>query len=64
LATPVRCSLQQVWQRARQRGAPDPALANIVLFPVNGQWSWHFTVFDRAKERQVTLFDAELPDDC
>jgi hypothetical protein len=64
LAAPVRCTVKQVWQRARERGAPDPALANLKLSAAGGSWLWQLTVLDRAAERQAPLFATALADDC
>jgi hypothetical protein len=53
---PPRCSVLQVWQRAKQQGAPDPAYAEITASLDDGAWRWHFRI-----EGHVEL---EFADDC
>ena len=41
------CSVTEVWQRAKSRGAPSPALADLELRTANGTRTWHFRIVDR-----------------
>jgi hypothetical protein len=60
--TPVRCSIRTVWDRAKARGAPVPAYAEIMLTTRQGARSWHFEIIDHAHGK--TLFEIDLADDC
>jgi hypothetical protein len=51
-----RCSIAQVWQRAIQRGAPNPGYAWIVARADDGAWRWNFKITGHV--------DLEIPDDC
>jgi hypothetical protein len=62
IAAPVRCSIRQVWQRARARGAPSPAYAEIRLTTSHGTRAWHFEIVDRV--RSAAMFAIDLADDC
>jgi hypothetical protein len=69
LVTPPRCTLAEVWQRARGRGAPAGAVATINYgrdrdtgepdAPVAGEWS-----FMIAGDEPRQGFHARLADDC
>lgn len=62
IATPLRCSIRKVWQRAKAAGAPDPAYAEIELKTSNGARTWHFEIVDHGKS--TPMFTVDFPDDC
>ena len=51
-----RCAIQQVWQKAERRGAPNPGYAQIEAKVEDGVWGWVFRIPDHA--------EFEFPDDC
>lgn len=53
---PPRCSLRQVWQHAKQLGAPDPGYAEITASVDGEAWRWHFRI-----EGHIEI---DVPDDC
>lgn len=64
-----KCSFQQVWQKAKAKGAPDPAYADIDLVQeVGGGGSekrWRFEITNHPDlGPPQTVFHAEFPDDC
>ena len=56
MAKPPQCTVEQVWARAKQQGAPDPGYAAITARVEDGAWRWSFQI-----EGHVEL---ELADDC
>ncbi len=52
---PPRCSVQEIWRRAEQLGAPNPGYAKIEASVQDG-WRWSFQIPGHVE------FD--LPDDC
>ncbi len=66
---PPKCTFEQIWQKAKAKGAPDPGYADIDLAQeVGGGGSekrWRFEIVDRpADAPMTTVFHAEFPDDC
>ncbi|MFT3840603.1 MAG: hypothetical protein QM723_26680 [Myxococcaceae bacterium] len=64
-----KCSFEQVWQKAKAKGAPDPAFADIDLVQeVGGGGSekrWRFEITNHPDlGPPQTVFHAEFPDDC
>ncbi len=55
-ADPPRCSIRQVWQRAKQLGAPDPGYAEIRASFAGEAWRWDFQIAGHIA--------VEIPDDC
>ena len=59
---PVRCTIARIWQRARDRGAPASARANIELGLSGEVRHWRFVIIDPANQQPV--LDAQFADDC
>lgn len=62
IAKPLRCSIKQVWARAKAAGAPTPAYAKILLESKHGVRTWHFEIPDYESSKPV--FRTDLDDDC
>lgn len=67
LGPPPRCTFQQLWKKAIEKGAPTPAVADIALAeddPNAGAPArlWEFTVTDRKSGQFIV--NLRLPDDC
>ncbi len=54
--TSPKCSVQEVWRRARQQGAPDPGYAKLSAQLIDGAWRWAFHI--------QGYVDLSIPDDC
>lgn len=59
---PVRCTIARIWQRARDRGAPASARANIELELSGEVRRWRFVILDPASQQPVV--DTQFDDDC
>jgi hypothetical protein len=59
----IGCSIRQVWSRAKEKGAPDPAYAELRLTTKDGVRTWHFEIPDHGRSKRP-LFALDLPDDC
>ncbi|PRP96549.1 hypothetical protein ENSA5_36250 [Enhygromyxa salina] len=53
---PPRCSVEEVWRRAEQRGAPNPGLATVAASVQGDEWRWSFRIPDHV--------EFEILDDC
>jgi len=53
---PPRCSMNQVWARAEDLGAPNPGFAKINAAAEDGTWQWSFRIPDHV--------DLTIADDC
>jgi hypothetical protein len=66
---PPKCSFKQIWAKAKAKGAPDPAFADINLTEEVGSGGqekrWRFEISNHLDLiPSAPLFHAEFPDDC